>query len=98
MAFMLFPLAVHSLDIFASTIGMLFVKTKPGLPEFHPNYGELEDALDIMKRGYRIAMIIGIPGFIFLSYFLLEMNGSWIYFAGCGMIGVNLAFLFIELT
>ena len=84
---MLFPLALHCLDILASTIGMLFVKTKAGLPEFQPNYGELEDALDVMKRGYRVAMFIGVPGFIALAYFLLEWNGSWIYFAGCGLIG-----------
>ena len=95
---MLFPLALHCLDILSSTIGMLFVKTKPGLPEFSPTYGELEDALDIMKRGYRVAMVTGILGFIGLSYLLLEVDGSWIYFAACGLLGVNLAFLFIELT
>lgn len=48
---MLFPLFVHCLDIFASTIGMLFVKTKKGLPEFDANYGTLEDSLAIMKKG-----------------------------------------------
>lgn len=30
--FILFPLVVHSLDLLVSTIGVLFVKTKPGLP------------------------------------------------------------------
>lgn len=95
---MLFPLALHCLDILASTVGMLFVRTKKGLPEFSPNYGELEDALDVMKRGYRVAMAVGIPGFVLLSYLFLEVEGSWIYFAACGLIGVNLAFLFIELT
>ena len=57
--FMLFPLILHTLDIFASTIGVLFVYTKPGLPEYDANYGELEDPLDVMRRGYRIAMIVG---------------------------------------
>jgi hypothetical protein len=30
--FILFPLIVHSLDLLVSTIGVFFVKTKPGLP------------------------------------------------------------------
>ena len=30
--FILFPLAVHSLDLVVSTISVFFVKTKPGLP------------------------------------------------------------------
>ena len=30
--FILFPLLVHSLDLIVSTIGIYFVKTKPGLP------------------------------------------------------------------
>lgn len=56
--FILFPLAVHCLDIIASTIGrvfliilgMLFVRTKPGLPQYDASYGEMEDALYVMKR------------------------------------------------
>jgi Na+/H+-translocating membrane pyrophosphatase len=32
--FMVFPLAVHCLDIFGSTIGMFYVKTKKGVPEY----------------------------------------------------------------
>jgi Na+/H+-translocating membrane pyrophosphatase len=32
--FILFPLIVHSLDLVVSTIGVFFVSTKPGLPQF----------------------------------------------------------------
>lgn len=46
--FMCFPLALHCLDIIASTIGMWFVWTKPGLPFTNASYGEMEDSLDIM--------------------------------------------------
>jgi Na+/H+-translocating membrane pyrophosphatase len=38
-SFMMFPLAVHCLDIFGSTIGMFYVKTKKGVPEFNIDYG-----------------------------------------------------------
>ena len=69
---MLFPFALHCLDILASTIGLHFVRTKPGLPDYDVDYGTIEDPLDIMKRGYRVAISIGIVGFIVCSYFLLH--------------------------
>jgi len=99
-SFMLFPFAVHALDMFASTIGMLFVHTKPGLPDYDATYGVLEDPLDIMKRGYKYAMTIGILGFIFICYLFLNPNGQgvWIYFSCCGVIGAIISFLFIEVT
>lgn len=37
--FMMFPLALHILDIIASTVGMQFVSTKPGLPFYDASYG-----------------------------------------------------------
>ena len=99
-SFMLFPFAVHILDMLASTIGMLFVYTKPGLPEYDATYGTLEDPLDIMKRGYKYAMGLGITGFIVICYWFLNPNnqGVWIYFSCCGVIGAIISFLFIEVT
>ena len=70
--YMLFPFALHCLDILASTIGLHFVRTKPGLPDYDVNYGPIEDPLDIMKRGYKVAISIGILGFIFLAFMLLH--------------------------
>jgi Na+/H+-translocating membrane pyrophosphatase len=115
--FILFPLAVHCLDIIASTVGifaiftagMLFVRTKPGLPQYDASYGEIEDPLYVMKRvicffylqGYRYAMVIGILGFIYICYEFLnpkEFPKAWFYFSICGMIGVAVSFLFIEVT
>ena len=37
--FMIFPIALHCLDIFASTIGMFYVSTKKGVPEYNIDYG-----------------------------------------------------------
>ena len=50
--FILFPLLVHSLDLWVSTISVFFVKTKPGHPSKTSNYGPLEDPLTVLKRGY----------------------------------------------
>ena len=37
--FILFPLLVHSLDLIVSTICVLSVYTKPGLPNLKADYG-----------------------------------------------------------
>jgi H(+)-translocating pyrophosphatase len=102
-AFMLFPLTVHCLDIFASTIGMLFVKTKQGLPDYNPHYGDLEDPLDVMKKGYRIAMIIGVVGFLIICRYYLSADESgltsvWYKYAMCGIIGIIVSYLIVLVT
>jgi len=102
-AFMLFPLTVHCLDIFASTIGMLFIKTKKGLPDYNPHYGEVEDPLDIMKRGYRITMVLGIAGFFFITRRYLDASdsglpGVWFKYFLCGIVGIVVSYLFIVST
>lgn len=57
--FMTFPLLIHCLDLVVSIIGSWFVKTKPGLPVGGSNYQDVEDPLEVMKRGYRIAVLLG---------------------------------------
>jgi hypothetical protein len=75
---MLFPLVVHCLDIFSSTIGMFFVRTTPGLPgyflilniflRYDSIYGALEDPAAIMKRAYKISMMVGLIGFFLICH------------------------------
>jgi hypothetical protein len=69
---MLFPFVVHLLDVIGSTIGLFFVSTKKGLPSFEKEYESLEDPLKILKRGYKVAFVCGISGFIFISYIFLS--------------------------
>ena len=63
---MLFPLLVHTLDLTVSTIAIFFVKTKKGLPTNTQKYGELEDPLDILKRGYYVSLIMALVGLYFI--------------------------------
>lgn len=95
-SYMLFPLAVHCVDIIASTIGVVMVKTKPGLPDYDASYGELEDPLDLMKRGYRYALLCGTIGFFIISYWFLD--NAWLSYGTCGLIGTILCFAFVEIT
>lgn len=96
--FMVFPLAVHCLDIFVSTIGLFYVQTKRGTPEYNMDYGEFEDPLDVMKKGYRVSMGLGTVGFPIICYFFLNHNGSWIEFSLCGWIGIGISYIILELT
>lgn len=72
--YVLFPLLVHSLDLIVSTIGIFFVKTKPGLPSLKPDYGVLEDPLDILKRGYYVSLMLALVGLFFIckTFLFLE--------------------------
>ena len=84
-----------------STIAIFFVKTKPGLPEYKPDYGELEDPFTILKRGYYISLILALIGFYFIcSQFLRIPNNEsshW-YFFSCGIVGLVISFCFVKIT
>jgi len=107
--FIIFPLIIHCIDIFISVIGAFFVKTKPGLIQGGSEYQDYEDPLKIMKKGYRISVILGVLGILFTTYYLLNIptyyniskqtnTYSWIYFALCGLIGIVDSYLFLIIT
>jgi len=84
-----------------STIGIYFVKAKPGLPHLKEDYGELEDALDILKRGYYVSLFLAIIGLWFICDNFLNIprfpNASVMFFC-CACVGVCVSFLFIMIT
>ncbi len=99
--FILFPLVVHSLDLTVSTIAVYFVKTKPGLPQFRHDYGELEDPINVLKRGYYVSLVLAALGLFFICKNFLNiphLQGAYFYFFICSIIGVIVSFLFIMIT
>lgn len=99
--FILFPLLVHSLDLTVSTIGVFFVKTKPGLPSLRAGYGEIEDPLDILKRGYYISLTLAVVGLYFICATFLNIPkypNAYLCFFGCTVIGVIVSFLCVIIT
>ena len=99
--FILFPLLVHTLDLIVSTIGVLFVQTKPGLPSLKQDYGALEDPLDILKRGYYVSLGLAVVGLFFICktfLYLPKFPNAYMYFFGCAVIGVVVSFLFVLIT
>jgi Na+/H+-translocating membrane pyrophosphatase len=99
--FILFPLIVHSLDLTVSTIGVFFVKTKPGHPSKDSHYGPLEDPLDVLKRGYYVSLALAIFGLFFICRSFLYIDAlpnAYLCFFGCSVVGVIVSFLFVAIT
>lgn len=99
--FILFPLLVHTLDLIVSTIGVFFVKTKPGLPQLKTDYGDLEDPLDILKRGYYVSLSLAIVGLFYICKTFLYVEkfpNAYLCFFACSVIGVVVSFLFVLIT
>jgi Na+/H+-translocating membrane pyrophosphatase len=99
--FILFPLVVHSLDLIVSTIAIFLVRTKPGLPSLQRDYGELEDPLDVMKRGYYISLILALMGLFYICknfLYIPKLPHAYLYFFCCSIVGVIVSFLFIKIT
>jgi H(+)-translocating pyrophosphatase len=99
--FILFPLLVHTLDLMVSTIGIFFVKTKPGMPQLKTDYGDLEDPLDILKRGYYVSLSLAILGLFWICKTFLYVEkypNAYLCFFACSVIGVCVSFLFVIIT
>ena len=99
--FILFPLVVHSLDLIVSTIAVFFVKTKPGVPKFTRDYGEIEDPLDVMKRGYYVSLGLALVGLYFICnrfLYIPTLPSASNYFFICSAVGVTVSYLFIRIT
>jgi H(+)-translocating pyrophosphatase len=88
---MLFPLVARAFGIVASIIGIVAVKMKD----------ETEDPMKALNRGYLIAAVLAIAGFLGATKWLLVSDTNpdawWKYFL-CGMIGVLNSFAFVWIT
>lgn len=99
--FILFPLLVHSLDLIVSTIAMFFVKTKPGHPSRDSSYGEFENPLNVLKRGYYMSLVLAMVGLFFIcrNFLYIESKpNAYLYFYACSLVGVVVSFLFVAIT
>lgn len=99
--FILFPLIVHSLDLFVSTVAVYTVGTKKGHPSRDSNYGPLEDPLTVLKRGYYISLALAIVGLFFICWkflYIPSLPNAYLYFFLCSVVGVIVSFLFVAIT
>jgi len=90
--YVLFPLAIHAMDLIVSSIGIMMTEAPPG---------KNVDPMEVLKSGYKISVALAAVGIPFLCRMLLHTPShpsAWFYFAVCGEIGLSTAFLFILVT
>jgi len=87
--FVLFPLAIHAMDIIVSAIGIMLTESPPG---------RSVDPMDVLKSGYKISVGLAGVGIVILCRLLLHAPShplAWLHFAMCGLVGLGTAFAFI---
>jgi H(+)-translocating pyrophosphatase len=90
-SFVFFPLVIHALDLLISGLGIFLT---------HPKNSS-EDPLDTMKRSYTICMAVASVLFILTCRIMLAnpvAPSAWVYFAGCGLVGIFTSFALIRST
>eukprot|EP00917_Polyrhabdina_sp_WS-2016_P010403 GHVP01022958.1.p1 GENE.GHVP01022958.1~~GHVP01022958.1.p1 ORF type:complete len:850 (+),score=148.74 GHVP01022958.1:1495-4044(+) len=97
----IFPLAVHCLDLVVSSLGIMLVRTKPGAPDADSAAGKSEDPLIVMIRAYSIVcltatLLFGIICRIFL--WVEHAPTAWWKFYICGILGMACSFAMLLTT
>ena len=90
--FILFPLAVHAMDLVVSGIGVLCTEAPKG---------KMVDPMEVLKQGYKVSVALAAVGMVIICRLCLyapEYPKAWMHFALCGLIGIGTAFLFILVT
>jgi Na+/H+-translocating membrane pyrophosphatase len=77
------------------------VYTKPGHPLMDATYGEPEDPLNVLKRGYYVSLGLAMGGLFFICRWFLyieSLPSAYLYFYMCSLVGVVVSFLFVAIT
>lgn len=86
----LFPLVAGALGLVASIVGTWTVRL----------HGE-EDPMKSLNRGYMYTTALAFAGFFFACFFMLRADDaprSYLWFFGCGIVGMIASFLFVWIT
>ncbi|MGH9899450.1 MAG: sodium-translocating pyrophosphatase, partial [Pyrinomonadaceae bacterium] len=86
----LFPLVARAFGLIASIVGVMAVSTK-----------EDGDPMKALNRGYYVTCVIAAIGFAVATRWLLytpQAPDAWIYFLGCGLIGIVTSIAFVYIT
>lgn len=89
--YMLFPLAVHAMDILVSSVGILAVKVG----------SNSEAPMAALNRSYRLTAVLAILGFLTCVRVLLHVEDhptAWMHWAACGGVGIINGYIFIQCT
>jgi H+-translocating diphosphatase len=90
-SYMLFPLAVHAMDILVSSIGIMTLRVM----------SNSEAPMTAINRSYKITAFLAIIGFLVTVRVLLYVEdrpNAWLYWAACGGVGILNGYIFIQST
>ncbi len=95
-AWIFFPLVVRAFGLIATMVAMFFIRGK-----------ETEDPMNMLNRGYWVTTILSAISLGFVTYVMMQtpagVNGengipTWIYFFGCGVVGLATSIVFVYIT
>lgn len=115
--FTLFPLVVHAMDILVSSAGIYAVSTSSTSSPIGTtttsttnNNHSVDDPMQSLQHGYRVALGLSIVGFYFICHLLLrtdcisdDNNGDFLFTSHnayflCGLVGMICAFIIVKST
>lgn len=91
--FVFFPLIVHAMDIFVSSMGIAFVGMTKDSADADP--------MKALQQGYRGALALSIVGFFIITHWMLAVPGHPgvpFKFFLCGMVGMACAYIIVLST
>lgn len=93
--YVLFPLAIHAMDLIVSGVGIMMTEAPKG------KGSKNIDPMEVLKSGYKVSVGLAAVGIVVLCRLLLYTEShptAWMYFSVCGLVGLGTAFLFILVT
>mmetsp|Transcript_11604 Transcript_11604/g.17326 ORF Transcript_11604/g.17326 Transcript_11604/m.17326 type:complete len:804 (+) Transcript_11604:63-2474(+) len=90
-AFIFFPLIIHAFDLVVSGVGIMAVRSS----------GRSEPPLQTMLRGYVVAMVLAVIGFVATTRMMLYTEvapAAWWHFSGCGIVGIVTSYFLVLIT
>ncbi len=94
-AWIFFPLVVRAFGLVSTIVAMFFIRGR-----------EDENPMNILNRGYWVTTILSAASLALVTNVMMNTNGAtgdngiptWIYFFGCGVVGLATSVAFVYIT
>jgi len=94
-AWIFFPLVVRAFGLLSTIIAIFFVRGR-----------EDEDPMNMLNRGYWVTTILSVLALALVTNVMMQTPGqtgangidTWIYFFGCGIVGLATSVVFVYIT